>query len=549
MYIVIFKSETEMFDMKNKNAPYNIIKDFTDIKDMIYKNSVEFENVNVISFERDGSRVDISFKQLREDIDALGTYFYTRGFCGGSKIALVGENSYEWIITYFAAVMGANVIVPLDKELGDEELAALIQSGDCETVVYSKKKASLFDALGDYEIDSLCTDDMRDAIKAGREALNGGNTEFCDKPINIDECCAIIFTSGTTGNPKGVMLSQRNLICDAKHSLETLCFPRGTVNVLPLNHTFGFMANILTQMWMGYPVYINNSLKKLMHDIQEAKPGHLSVVPLFLEKFYSTIWKTAEKQGKAKQLKKAIAVSNAMRKVGIDMRKTLFKQVLSAFGGNLEMLISGGAPMDEKLINGFDDFGITVINGYGITECSPIVAITRDCWIKHGSVGLPIPTVHVKIDNPDENGEGEILIKGDIVMMGYYKNPEITAESLENGWFRTGDIGKVDEDGFVYVTGRKKNLILLDNGKNVYPEELETVIGRIDNVTEVIVYEENALITAEIYTENPDAKEQIKKDIQKFNKSIAAYKQIRKIKFRAVEFEKTTTKKIKRSYK
>lgn len=286
-----------------------------------------------------------------------------------------------------------------------------------------------------------------------------------------------------------------------------------------------------------------------MHDISEAKPGHLSIVPLFLEKFYKSIWKTAEKQGKAKQLKKAIAVSNALRKVGIDMRKTIFKQVLSAFGGNLEMLICGGAPLDEKLVNGFDNFGITVINGYGITECSPIVAITRDCWIKLGSVGLPIPTVHIKIENPDENGEGEILVKGDIVMMGYYKNPEMTAETMENGWFKTGDIGSVDEDGFVYVTGRKKNLILLDNGKNVYPEELEAVIGRIENVDEVIVYDENSLITAEIYTENPDAKEQIKKDIQKFNKSIAGYKQIRKIKFRSVEFEKTTTKKIKRNYK
>lgn len=535
--------------MKNKNAPYNLIKDFTDLKDMIYKNSVEFASENIVSFERDGERKDITFKKLRDDIDALGTYFYLQGLGGGKKVALVGENSYEWIITYFAAVMGGNVIVPLDKELGDEELANLIKSGDCEGIVYSKKKETLFSALGDYEIKKLCTEDFEAALNEGSEAIESGNDTFISKPINIDECCAIIFTSGTTGTPKGVMLSQRNLICDAKHSLETLKFPRGTVNILPLNHTFGFMANIVTQFWVGYPVYINNSLKKIMHDISEAKPGHLSIVPLFLEKFYKNIWKTAEKQGKAKQLKKAIAVSNALRKVGIDMRKTIFKQVLSAFGGNLEMLICGGAPLDEKLVNGFDDFGITVINGYGITECSPIVAITRECWIKLGSVGLPIPTVHVKIENPDENGEGEILVKGDIVMMGYYKNPEMTAETMENGWFKTGDIGSVDEDGFVYVTGRKKNLILLDNGKNVYPEELEAVIGRIENVDEVIVYDENSLITAEIYTENPDAKEQIKKDIQKFNKSIAGYKQIRKIKFRSVEFEKTTTKKIKRNYK
>ena len=534
--------------MKSKNAPYNLIKDYTDLKDMIYKNSVEFAETNIVSFERDGSKVAITFKRMREDIDALGTYFYNSGLKGGKCIALVGENCYEWIITYFAAVMGGNIIVPLDKELTDEELKVLIKSGNCEMLVHSKKKETLLDFANENGIKTLCFSDADDALKKGKEAIAAGDSEFIEKPINIDECCSIIFTSGTTGTPKGVMLSQRNLICDAKHSLETLKFPKGTVNILPLNHTFGFMANILTQFWVGYPVYINRGLRYIMHDIQEAKPGHLAVVPLFLEKFYKTIWKTAEKQGKAKTLKKAIAASNAMRKVGIDMRKTLFKSVLNAFGGNLEMLISGGAPLDEKLVKGFDDLGITVINGYGITECSPIVAITRECWIKHGSVGLPIPTVHVKVDNPDENGEGEICIKGDIVMMGYYNEPEKTAEVMENGWFNTGDIGSVDSDGFLYITGRKKNLILLDNGKNVYPEELETSIGRIENVDEVIVYEEGGLITAEIYAENSDAKEQIKKDIQEFNKSIAAYKQIRKIKFRTVEFEKTTTKKIKRNY-
>lgn len=534
--------------MKSKNAPYNFIKDYTDIKDMIYKNSVEFADTEIIRFERNGSKTAITFKRLRKDIDALGTYFYLKGFAGGKNIALVGENSYEWIITYFAAVMGGNRIVPLDKELTDEELKTLIKSGCCEIIVHSKKKETLLPFAEEENIQTLCFTDFEEALKTGSEAISSGNSEFIEKPMNIEECCSVIFTSGTTGTPKGVMLSQRNLLADAKHSLETLKFPKGTVNILPLNHTFGFMANILTQLWVGYPIYINNGLRYIMHDIQTAKPGHLSVVPLFLEKFYKTIWKTAEKQGKAKTLKKAIAASNAMRKVGIDMRKTLFKSVLSAFGGNLEMLISGGAPLDEKLVKGFDDLGITVINGYGITECSPIVAITRDCWIKDGSVGLPIPTVHVKVENPDESGEGEICIKGDIVMMGYYNRPEETAEVLENGWFRTGDIGSVDEDGFVYITGRKKNLILLDNGKNVYPEELETVIGRIENVDEVIVYEENSLITAEIYAENADAKEQIKKDIQEFNKTIAAYKQIRRIKFRGAEFEKTTTKKIKRNY-
>jgi len=533
----------------SKNAPYNQIKDFTDLKDMIYKNAVEFSDKTQIQYERNGSYISIPFKKIREDIDALGTYFYSLGLNGGKRIALVGENSYEWVITYFAAVLGANIIVPLDKELSPQELADLVKSGECDMVVYSPSKAALLPLIEDMNLKTLCTDAFEQVTRAGKEIIASGNTEFIDKPMIIDDTCSIIFTSGTTGTPKGVMLSQRNLLSDAKHSLENLSIPYGTVVVLPLNHTFGFMAGILCQLWVGSPVFINNSLKTILRDIQTAKPGHISVVPLFLESFYKNIWKNAQKQGKDKLLKKLISVSNGMRKAGIDMRRTLFKSVLSAFGGNLEMLICGGAPIDDELMKGFDDFGIQVINGYGITECSPIVCTNRACWVKYGTVGLPIPGVHIKIENPDENNEGEIWVKGDIVMQGYYNNPEATAEVLKDGWFNTGDIGSVDSDGFLAITGRKKNLIILDNGKNVSPEELETLIGRIENVNEVLVYEENALITAEIYAEDTNARGQIETDIKALNKTIAGYKQIRKIKFRSVEFEKTTTKKIKRSYK
>ena len=532
--------------MKQKNAPYNKVRDFTDLKDMIYKNSEAFSESTAIQYERGGSYITIPYRKLKDDINALGTYFYSLGINGGKKIALVGENSYEWVITYFAAVLGSNIIVPLDKELSPSELSVLIKSGDCETLVYSKSKAAVLPLLEDSDIKLLCIDEFDRALKEGREKINSGDRAFIEQPMIIDDTCAIIFTSGTTGTPKGVMLSQRNLLCDAKHSHEIVNIPRGTVALLPFNHTFGFMAGVLCQLWVGFPVFINNNLKYVLRDIQTAKPGHVSVVPLFLENFYKNIWKSAEKQGKAKALKKLISVSNGMRRAGIDMRRTMFKSVLSAFGGNLEMIICGGAPIDDLLIKSFEDLGITVINGYGITECSPIVSINRNCWIKYGTVGLPIPSVHIQIDNPNENGEGEICVKGDIVMKGYYKNPEATAAVLNNGWFGTGDIGSLDSDGFLSITGRKKNLILLDNGKNVYPEELESLIGRIDNVGEVLVYAENSLITAEIYTENADAKTQIKEDIQALNKTIAGYKQIRKIKFRSVEFDKTTTKKIKR---
>ncbi len=539
----------KIMSTKQKNAPYNKIKDFTDLKDMIYKNAVEFADEKAIWYERGGSYITIPFKKFREDIDALGAYFYSLGLKGDKKIAVVGENSYEWVLTYFAAVMGANMIVPLDKELSPSELSVLIKSGECDAVVYSKTKAAVLPLIEDMDIKTLCIDEFEKVIREGNEKIEAGDDEFIKKPMDIDKTCAIIFTSGTTGNPKGVMLSQRNLLRDARHSLENLKIPFGTVAVLPFNHTFGFMAGILCQVWVGSPVFINSSLKTILRDIQYAKPGHISVVPLFLESFHKNIWKNAQKQGKAGLLKKLMKVSDGARKIGIDARRLLFKSVLDAFGGNLSMLICGGAPIDDELMKSFEALGITVINGYGITECSPIVATNRACWVKYGTVGLPIPSVHIHIDNPNENGEGEICVKGDIVMQGYYNAPEATAEVLKDGWFHTGDIGSVDKDGFLSITGRKKNLILLDNGKNVYPEELETLVGRVENVTEVLVYAEEDMITAEIYAENSDAKEQIKADIQALNKTIAGYKQIRKIKFRSVEFEKTTTKKIKRSYK
>ena len=532
--------------MKPKNAPYNQITDFTDLKDMIYKNAVDFSDSIAVQYEKNGGFTAIPYKKLREDIDALGAYLYSEGISNGKKIALVGENSYEWIITYFAAVMGANIIVPLDKELSPSELSTLIKSGECDMLIYSKTKSALLPLIEDMGIKSVCIDEFESILSLGREIIASGDKAFADIPMKIDDTCAIIFTSGTTGVPKGVMLSQRNLLSDAKHSLENLTIPKGTVAVLPFNHTFGFMAGVLCQLWVGFPVFVNSSLKNVLRDIKAARPGHISVVPLFLDNFYKNIWKAAKKQGKDNALRKLISFSNRMRSVGIDLRKTLFKSVLSAFGGRLEMIICGGAPIDDEIMKGFEDLGITVINGYGITECSPIVAINRKCWIKYGTVGLPIPSVHLKIDDPNENGEGEILVKGDIVMKGYYNNPEATKAAFSNGWFKTGDIGRIDRDGFLSITGRQKNIIILDNGKNVYPEELETLIGRIENVTEVLVYEEDGVITAEIYSEDPAAKEQVTDAVREMNKTIAGYKQIRKIKFRNTEFEKTTTKKIKR---
>ena len=272
--------------MKHKNAPYNQIKDFIDLRDMIYKNAVDFSGSTAFEYERGGVHISVPYKKLREDIDALGAYFLSQGMGNGKKIALVGENCYEWVITYFAALFTASVIVPLDRELSPEELNTLIKAGECDMLVYSKGKAALLPLLEDSGIKILCFDEFESALRTGREILSGGENKPAEILLNIDDTCAIIFTSGTTGSPKGVMLSQRNLLADAKHSLETLKIPSGTVALLPFNHTFGFMAGVICQLWVGFPVYLNAGLKYVLKDIQRAKPGHISVVPLFLENFY-----------------------------------------------------------------------------------------------------------------------------------------------------------------------------------------------------------------------------------------------------------------------
>lgn len=526
---------------------------YKDLKDMINCVAKDFKDENVFKYNKDGRKVEITFNRFKKDIDAFGEYLFSKGY-KDKKIAVLGENSYEWIVTYFAVVNGGNVIIPIDKELKPNEILALLKSSETDLLVYSEQKKKAVNEMleNGLSCEILSTDEIEHCCAVGQELISGGSRDYKDCEIDAEKMCAIIYTSGTTGTPKGVMLSHKNLTRDAFLSISCMKIPRNGMAILPFNHTFGFMACVLCQIWMGYTTYITSSLKTVMHDLQEAKPGHMSVVPLFIENIYKNIWKTAEKQGKAKLLRNMIKTSNALRKVGIDMRRTFFKSVLDKLGGNMEMIISGGAPIDDIYMKGFDDFGITIINGFGITECSPIVALNRVDDIKYGTVGNAIPEVQIRIYNPNENGEGQIWVKGDIVMMGYYNNQEATDEVLKDGWFNTGDIGKIVDEKYLAITGREKNLIILANGKNVYPEELEYLISHIDNVTEVLVYEEDEMITAEIYSDSEDNKEavreQIKKDIQELNKKLADYKKIRKVKFRAVEFEKTTTKKIKRNY-
>ena len=548
MCAVYKKKGVKILMKKNNHYPYYEMPEIGDFRQFVDFMKESYGEKTAFVYEVGKVEKTASYTKFTNDINALGTYFRSIGF-ENEKIAVYGENSYEWIVTYFAAIVSGNVIVPIDKEISGEEVKNLVNDCQAKALVYSAAKKEKIDGAKAemktverfFEISEL-----EGLFEKGAEIIASGDDSILKLKQDVDKLCALIYTSGTTGNPKGVMLCQKNLMFDMCNSCRNLLEPPNTVVVLPLNHTFGMMAGVLCQVYAGYKTYINNNLRNVLRDINNLKPQHISVVPLFADTFYKGIWKNAKKSGKDKILKVLIKVSNGLRKVGIDLRRVFFKSVIDAFGGNLEMLIVGGAPLDLKVAKGFEDLGITVIGGYGITECSPIISTDRNKDYKFGSAGLPIPGVEVMVENPDENGEGELLVKGPIVMLGYYNNPEATAEVFEGEWFRTGDYGRVDEDGFIFITGRKKNIIITPNGKNVYPEEIEAVIQKVDGIGEVVVYEDEKLICAEIYTETPENKEQIKADVFALNKTLPSYKQVQKVVFRDTEFEKTTTKKIKR---
>ena len=457
-------------------------------------------------------------------------------------IALLGENSYAWIASYFAIVNGGNVVVPIDNQNTPDDIARLVKRADVSLLIYSDNYREESESAG---VQLLSLKQFSSCLAEGQRLLAQGNNSFVNCTIDRERMCAIVFTSGTTGEPKGVMLNHRGLMRDAIVSSQNLFVPEGTVCVLPLYHTFGFMAGVLCQMLKGYPVFINNSLKRVLSDIQHAAPKHVSVVPLLIGVIYNQIWENVRKSGKEKLFKGMIAISNVLDHCGIHIKRKLFQQVYDAFGGNLEMLISGGSSIDEKYIKGFRDIGIKVTNGYGITECSPIVATTRNRHYAPKSVGAIQPGIDCRIQ------DGEVQLKGETLFLGYYKDEEATAEAFDGEWFKTGDLGYLDQDGLLYITGRIKNLIILSNGKNVSPEELETLLMQhIPEVKEVVCYGESDLIVAEAYLD-PDIdcdEESIKAKISELNRTLPNHKQIADIRIRDSEFPKTTTKKIKRNF-
>lgn len=565
----------------NKNYPIYKTTFIDDMRSLVEEAAQNFPEDIAISYKEHYSDKEVkrvSFTQWRDDVRSIGTELIARGL-REKTIALIGENSYGWCCSFFAIMAIGSVVVPVDKDLNIDDIKGIIDITESEALIYGKASedkiseilsnkgfstvSQLFSIADSSKIaDIQEVTSLNSLIVAGAKRYADGDNSYYDYKIDANKLASIVFTSGTTGKGKGVMLSQANIGLDMTLGMYNFDITKKTLHVLPPHHTFGSTVNYVGHLSQGCEVYISSGIKHVSDEIREQQPTHLILVPAFLEVMNKKIWAAARKGGKEGLLKGMMALSNFLRKFGIDIRRKLFKSVLKPFGGKLEMIICGGAKLDEDIIRTFDSIGITVLNGYGITECSPLISANRNKYQKPGSVGTPILACRVKIDNPDENGEGEICVKGPNVMLGYFNNPEATAEAFDkDGYFHTGDYGRLDEEGWIYITGRKKNLIILSNGKNIYPEELEAELQKIEGVSEVVVYageskvqKDKITIVAEIYpdfdllkargVENPQS--YFDDQVKLINSKLPVYKAIKRVKLRDTEFQKNTSRKIVR---
>ena len=498
----------------------------------------------------------------------------------GKRAAVIGDTSPQWLATYVGALAAGTVIVPMDKELATPEIEKFLSIVEAEAIVYSKGFNEKFAPLAESHPtvkhlipvtpDEKFTNDktlaFADMVAMGKTEIENGFT--VKQHENTDQMCEMLFTSGTTGTSKCVMLSQKNIFSAVSAAVDSVPFVKEDVivSVLPVHHTYELMC-LIAGMSLGMEIGINDSLRHVMKNFALFKPTGLVLVPMFVTTIYKRIWSEAERTGKAKLLKTMIKVSNGLRKVGIDLRRKLFKSVLNSFGGNLDHIICGGAKLNPELILEFENLGISIFEGFGITECSPLVAVTPYTKRKLGTIGPSVGCCEVRIDPNGEITEegyqlGEIQVKGSNVMLGYYNNPEANASVFtEDGWFRTGDVGYLDCDGYVYITGRIKFVIVLENGKNVFPEEIEEYLDAIDIIAEGCVIgrksenSDEVILTAVIFpdyskfdknVDDSTVYDALKKAINTANKKLPTYKQIKAIDVRKTEFEKTTTKKIKR---
>ena len=507
-----------------------------------------------------------SYAEFADDVLALERGLSLRGI-KKTHISIISENSYKWINVFISVLKSDSVFVPIDKELPFDDVLYVAKHSDCRVLFFSKKYkkyiADIMEKIPEIEyyigLDEE-EDDGRILSFAKIMELGRSNQshELCyDKETK--DMKMIVYTSGTTGLAKGVMLSEHNLVSMIYNGLRVATVYTKCLSVLPYHHTYEAVAGILVSMHNHSCICINENMKAVLKNLNLYRPDYMFVVPAFVELFYKKIWANAKEGKKDKLLKIMIPVSDFLRKFGIDIRKKLFGSIHNAFGGNFKSIMTGGAPINPDLGDFFDSIGIPLVNGYGITECSPLISGNREHFNDWRTGGMVVPCLDIRFDDIQDSGDGEIVVKGDTVMMGYYKDKEKTDEVLKDGWFSTGDYGRMSSIGQLIVTGRKKNLIVLSNGKNIFPEEIEDYIMKIPYVAETVVKSvkskgDEIALMAEVYLNSDEVKKleisnvekQLRDDITKVCQPLPAYKKISEIKIRDTEFEKTSTRKIKR---
>ncbi len=553
--------------------------EFKNVKEIIYHSVekykekfafvIKHKNNDDISYE------NITYKKLLEDINKLGTAFYNMKL-KGKRIAIIGKNSYEWVLTHLANLLGGIVSVPLDKDLQYDELENSLIRSKADCIVFDEKLTDKITKIKNNNntklAEFICMSpingfkNIKELMENGSKLINAGNKEYIEAKIDDNAMNILLFTSGTTSKSKAVMLSQRNIAANiyAMQCVEDIRDTDTNIAFLPFHHIFGSTC-IVMMLASGVKNVFPDGLRYIQKNLNEYKVTLFVGVPVLIEAIYKTIMKEIEKQKKTKLIKFAIIVSNILLKLHIDLRRKLFKQVIDALGGELRFVISGGAPADAKVAKGFNDLGIKTVQGYGLSETAPVIAAENDKVVKYGSVGLPMINDTIEIENPDEKGIGEIKVKGPNVMLGYYEMPELTKEVLKDGWFYTGDLGYMDKKGILYITGRNKNMIVLKNGKKVFPEEVETLVNRIELVEECMVFgipdkrdPSDVRIAVKIVYNKDEAKEKypnveeselyniIWEKIKVLNTTFPKYKHITKMILTSEELIKTTTKKVKR---
>ncbi|MBQ2730218.1 MAG: AMP-binding protein [Clostridia bacterium] len=545
-------------------------------KQMLERNANEYGDRTQYIYKENGEMHEKSFAMMNEEVRSFSTALYERGLAG-KRIAIIGDTHPCWMVAFYSVVITGGIAVPLDRELDADQMAEFAKIADCSAIVYTPALNAKVEGAADKLAFLECFIPVKPSefasdkvvpyeqfVKEGAVLLANGDERYNEQDTELDRIAAILFTSGTTGTSKGVMLSYNNFVTCINACCRSMQYDKDDVlvSVLPIHHTYELTTTQLSGTNIGATIVICEGVRYATRYFKEYKPTAVILVPLFLETIHKKIWAEIKKKGMEKKVRTAITVSDALLKTGVDIRDKMFSDITSVFGGNLKSIVAGGAPLDPKIVKDFYSFGITVLQGYGITECSPLVSVNRPGKVVFNSVGQPVEGVEVKIDKlPDSIGdEGEILVKGGNVMMGYYENEEATAAVMtEDGWFRTGDIGTVDKKGYIYITGRLKNVIIASNGKNIYPEELEDYLYRISSIKECVVIgrdtEDGVSITAVIVpdyevlgegTSDTAVSFILKEAIAQINRTLPSYKHIDRFEIRKEPFERTLSKKIKR---